>query len=155
MCVCVGPLATALSNMYGTRPVVMVGGFLSGLGLILASQATSLTHLYLTMGLITGTRAKIHGYLFFNFVLFTLKIPQSLSYCLPLSLPLFLTLSPSVHHSALSHTVSLYPSLSFSLLLSLYASLSYSLTVSLSPSLSSRPLQAWAGPSSSCPPLRR
>ncbi|XP_041926375.1 monocarboxylate transporter 13 isoform X1 [Alosa sapidissima] len=48
------PLATALCNMYGTRPVVMIGGFLSGLGFILASQATSLTHLYLTMGLISG-----------------------------------------------------------------------------------------------------
>ncbi|XP_063043294.1 monocarboxylate transporter 13 isoform X2 [Engraulis encrasicolus] len=48
------PLATALCNMYGTRPIVMIGGLLSGLGFILASQATSLTHLYLTMGLISG-----------------------------------------------------------------------------------------------------
>lgn len=32
----------------------MLGGFLSGLGFILASQATSLLHLYLTMGLISG-----------------------------------------------------------------------------------------------------
>ncbi|KAJ8338175.1 hypothetical protein SKAU_G00371410 [Synaphobranchus kaupii] len=49
------PVGTALCNAYGARPVVMIGGFLSGLGLILASQATSLTHLYLTMGLITGS----------------------------------------------------------------------------------------------------
>ncbi|KAJ8416626.1 hypothetical protein AAFF_G00325040 [Aldrovandia affinis] len=49
------PVGTALCNVYGARPVVMAGGLLSGLGLILASQATSLTHLYLTMGLITGT----------------------------------------------------------------------------------------------------
>ncbi|KAL4631449.1 monocarboxylate transporter 13 [Arapaima gigas] len=48
------PLGTALCNAYGARPVVMVGGLLSGLGLILASQATSLTHLYLTMGFISG-----------------------------------------------------------------------------------------------------
>ncbi|XP_035264430.1 monocarboxylate transporter 13 [Anguilla rostrata] len=49
------PVGTALCNAYGARPVVMTGGFLSGLGLVLASQATSLTHLYLTMGLITGS----------------------------------------------------------------------------------------------------
>lgn len=49
-----GPIGTALCNVYGTRPVVMMGGFLSGLGFILASQATSLLHLYLTMGFISG-----------------------------------------------------------------------------------------------------
>uniref|UniRef100_A0A3Q1EUM0 Solute carrier family 16 member 13 n=1 Tax=Acanthochromis polyacanthus TaxID=80966 RepID=A0A3Q1EUM0_9TELE len=32
----------------------MTGGFLAGLGLILASQATCLAHLYLTMGVISG-----------------------------------------------------------------------------------------------------
>ncbi|KAJ8008306.1 hypothetical protein DPEC_G00103470 [Dallia pectoralis] len=32
----------------------MAGGFLSGLGFILASQATCVTHLYLTMGIISG-----------------------------------------------------------------------------------------------------
>ncbi|KAI2662856.1 Monocarboxylate transporter 13 [Labeo rohita] len=48
------PIAAAASNVFGTRPVVMLGGFLSGLGFILASQATSLLHLYLTMGLISG-----------------------------------------------------------------------------------------------------
>lgn len=32
----------------------MIGGVLSGLGFMLASQATTLTHLYLTMGLISG-----------------------------------------------------------------------------------------------------
>ncbi|XP_008433655.1 monocarboxylate transporter 13 [Poecilia reticulata] len=48
------PLGAALCNAYDTRLVVMTGGFLSGLGLILASQATCLVHLYLTMGLISG-----------------------------------------------------------------------------------------------------
>ncbi|MEQ2241429.1 hypothetical protein ILYODFUR_025156 [Ilyodon furcidens] len=48
------PLGAALCNAYNTRPVVMTGGFLSGLGLILASQATCLVHLYLTMGVISG-----------------------------------------------------------------------------------------------------
>ncbi|KAJ8254774.1 hypothetical protein GJAV_G00197210 [Gymnothorax javanicus] len=49
------PVGTALCNAYGARPVVMLGGFLSGLGLILASQAKSLAHLYLAVGLITGS----------------------------------------------------------------------------------------------------
>ncbi|KAL6490788.1 hypothetical protein MHYP_G00011330 [Metynnis hypsauchen] len=49
------PIGTAACNAYGARPVIMLGGFLSGLGLILASQATTLTHLYLTMGIISGS----------------------------------------------------------------------------------------------------
>nr|XP_015802371.2 monocarboxylate transporter 13 [Nothobranchius furzeri]XP_054603757.1 monocarboxylate transporter 13 [Nothobranchius furzeri] len=48
------PLGAALCNAYNARVVVMVGGFLSGLGLIAASQATCLVHLYLTMGVISG-----------------------------------------------------------------------------------------------------
>ncbi|XP_043953396.1 monocarboxylate transporter 13 isoform X2 [Gambusia affinis] len=48
------PLGAALCNAYNTRLVVMTGGFLSGLGLILASQATCLVHLYFTMGIISG-----------------------------------------------------------------------------------------------------
>nr|XP_019965493.1 PREDICTED: monocarboxylate transporter 13-like [Paralichthys olivaceus] len=48
------PLGAALCNAYDTRLVVMTGGFLAGLGFILASQATCLFHLYLTMGLISG-----------------------------------------------------------------------------------------------------
>ena len=57
MCVCVcvaGPLGAALCNAYDARVVVMTGGFLAGLGLVLASQATCLVHLYLTMGVISG-----------------------------------------------------------------------------------------------------
>lgn len=48
------PLGAALGNAFGARVVVMTGGFLAGLGLVLASQATSLLHLYLTMGVISG-----------------------------------------------------------------------------------------------------
>ncbi|XP_007242054.2 monocarboxylate transporter 13 [Astyanax mexicanus] len=51
----ISPIGTAACNAYGARPVVMLGGFLSGLGLILASQATTLAHLYLTMGIISGS----------------------------------------------------------------------------------------------------
>lgn len=49
-----GPLGSALSNAYETRVVVMAGGCLAGLGLMCASQATSLAHLYLTMGVSAG-----------------------------------------------------------------------------------------------------
>ncbi|KAM9717312.1 monocarboxylate transporter 13 isoform 1-T3 [Menidia menidia] len=48
------PLGAALCNAYNARVVVMAGGFLTALGFILASQATCLVHLYLTMGLISG-----------------------------------------------------------------------------------------------------
>lgn len=48
------PLGAALCNAYNARVVVMIGGCLAGLGLILASQATRLVHLYLTMGVISG-----------------------------------------------------------------------------------------------------
>ncbi|EMP41580.1 Monocarboxylate transporter 13 [Chelonia mydas] len=49
-----GPVGSALSTQYGARPVVMAGGVLSGLGMFLASFATSLTHLYLSIGLLSG-----------------------------------------------------------------------------------------------------
>ncbi|XP_038242057.1 monocarboxylate transporter 13-like isoform X3 [Dermochelys coriacea] len=48
------PVGSALSTQYGARPVVMAGGILSGLGMLLASFATSLTHLYLSIGLLSG-----------------------------------------------------------------------------------------------------
>nr|XP_015196024.1 PREDICTED: monocarboxylate transporter 13 isoform X1 [Lepisosteus oculatus] len=48
------PVATALCNAYGPRLVVMVGGLLSGLGMILASLSTTLVHLYLSVGIVSG-----------------------------------------------------------------------------------------------------
>ncbi|KAJ6654931.1 hypothetical protein lerEdw1_006402 [Lerista edwardsae] len=48
------PVGSALSARYGTRPVVMVGGLLAGLGLLGASFSTTVTHLYLSIGLVTG-----------------------------------------------------------------------------------------------------
>ncbi|XP_061446276.1 monocarboxylate transporter 13-like [Rhineura floridana] len=48
------PLGSALSARYGGRPVVMVGGFLASLGLLLASFSINVSHLYLSIGLITG-----------------------------------------------------------------------------------------------------
>ncbi|XP_028911183.1 monocarboxylate transporter 13-like [Ornithorhynchus anatinus] len=48
------PVGSAFSTQFGARPVVMAGGVLAGLGMLLASFATSLTHLYLTIGLFSG-----------------------------------------------------------------------------------------------------
>ncbi|XP_067828351.1 monocarboxylate transporter 13 [Heptranchias perlo] len=48
------PIASALSNYFGARPVVMLGGFIASLGLIFACLATNLTHLYLSIGLLSG-----------------------------------------------------------------------------------------------------
>jgi MFS family permease len=43
-----------LSDRFGTRPVVLSGGALMGLGLVLSSQVTSLWQLHLTLGLMLG-----------------------------------------------------------------------------------------------------
>nr|XP_060638963.1 monocarboxylate transporter 13-like [Anolis sagrei ordinatus] len=51
---CGSPLATGLGKRFGERPVAMLGGFLSGFGLLLASFATSLAQLYVFIGLLTG-----------------------------------------------------------------------------------------------------
>ncbi|XP_067879770.1 monocarboxylate transporter 13-like [Heterodontus francisci] len=48
------PIASALSNYFGARPVVMSGGLLASLGLIFACLATNLIHLYLSIGLLSG-----------------------------------------------------------------------------------------------------
>ncbi|XP_044273179.1 monocarboxylate transporter 13-like [Varanus komodoensis] len=48
------PLSSALGKRYGERPMAILGGFLSGSGFLLASFATSLTQLYLCIGLLTG-----------------------------------------------------------------------------------------------------
>ncbi|XP_030646287.1 monocarboxylate transporter 4-like isoform X2 [Chanos chanos] len=49
-----GPLCSILVNRFGCRPVMMVGGIFASLGMILASFATSITHIYLCTGVITG-----------------------------------------------------------------------------------------------------
>nr|XP_033780904.1 monocarboxylate transporter 13-like [Geotrypetes seraphini] len=51
---CASPLASALSTRYGARPVVMTGGLVAGLGMFIASFATSLVHLYICIGLLSG-----------------------------------------------------------------------------------------------------
>ncbi|XP_078572993.1 monocarboxylate transporter 13-like [Branchiostoma floridae x Branchiostoma japonicum] len=49
-----GALAVPLSVRFGTRPVVMVGGVLSCLGLVLSTFANSILYLYFSLGVITG-----------------------------------------------------------------------------------------------------
>ncbi|XP_063158993.1 monocarboxylate transporter 11 [Candoia aspera] len=48
------PLGTAASTRYGARPVVLLGGLVSSLGIFGASFSTSLLQLYLTLGFLTG-----------------------------------------------------------------------------------------------------
>ncbi|TDH03482.1 hypothetical protein EPR50_G00163820 [Perca flavescens] len=49
-----GPLCSVLVNRFGCRPVMMVGGLFASLGMILASFSTSIIHIYLCVGVITG-----------------------------------------------------------------------------------------------------
>ncbi|XP_062874675.1 solute carrier family 16 member 6b [Trichomycterus rosablanca] len=48
------PLSSVLSNRFGFRPVVMLGGFLISLGTITSAFTTSITQMYVTVGLVTG-----------------------------------------------------------------------------------------------------
>ncbi|XP_060127309.1 monocarboxylate transporter 2-like [Zootoca vivipara] len=49
-----GPISSILVNRYGSRPVVIMGGLLCGIGMVSASFCTSILQLYLCAGLITG-----------------------------------------------------------------------------------------------------
>ncbi|XP_069580302.1 monocarboxylate transporter 4-like [Brachyistius frenatus] len=49
-----GPLCSVMVNRFGCRPVMMVGGLFASLGMILASFATNIIHIYLCAGVITG-----------------------------------------------------------------------------------------------------
>src|SRR5919204_3262826 len=44
----------SLSDRFGSRVVVVAGGFLLGLGLVLSSQASSLANFYVTFGVLVG-----------------------------------------------------------------------------------------------------
>lgn len=50
-----GPISSILVNKYGSRPVMMAGGCLSGLGLIAASFCNSVQALYFCIGVVGGT----------------------------------------------------------------------------------------------------
>ncbi|XP_059180143.1 monocarboxylate transporter 4-like [Centropristis striata] len=49
-----GPLCSVMVNKFGCRWVMMVGGLFASLGMILASYATSIIHIYICIGVITG-----------------------------------------------------------------------------------------------------
>lgn len=49
-----GPICSILVNRFGCRPVMMVGGLFASLGMIMASFATNIIHIYLGIGVITG-----------------------------------------------------------------------------------------------------
>lgn len=49
-----GPLVNLVLSQIGSRFTIILGGILSSLGLFLASFSTTVIHLYLTYGLLTG-----------------------------------------------------------------------------------------------------
>uniref|UniRef100_S4RPQ8 Major facilitator superfamily (MFS) profile domain-containing protein n=1 Tax=Petromyzon marinus TaxID=7757 RepID=S4RPQ8_PETMA len=54
----IGPLAVALSARFSSRSVVMVGGLICGVGM-LGMLAQDITHLYVTVGFVTGVGSGI------------------------------------------------------------------------------------------------
>ncbi len=50
-----GPISSILVNKYGSRPVMIVGGCLSGSGLIAASYCNTVQALYFCIGVVGGT----------------------------------------------------------------------------------------------------
>ncbi|NXN96823.1 MOT2 protein, partial [Rhinopomastus cyanomelas] len=49
-----GPISSILVNRYGSRPVVMFGGLLCGIGMVSAAFCTSILQLYICVGFVTG-----------------------------------------------------------------------------------------------------
>lgn len=54
------PLGSVVSNHLSCQVGIMLGGLLASTGLILGSFATSLKHLYLTLGVLTGKGTLFH-----------------------------------------------------------------------------------------------
>ena len=49
-----GPFCSVLVERFGCRATVMLGGVLSGLGMVASSFTHTITELYVTAGIITG-----------------------------------------------------------------------------------------------------
>ncbi|MBN3280469.1 MOT2 protein, partial [Polyodon spathula] len=49
-----GPISSILVNKYGSRPIMMIGGFLCSIGMISASFCNSVAQLYFCVGVIGG-----------------------------------------------------------------------------------------------------
>lgn len=56
ICFFEAPLGSLISNHVSCQVGIMLGGLLASTGLILSSFATSLEHLYLSLGVLTGRR---------------------------------------------------------------------------------------------------
>lgn len=54
-----GPLSSVLTNRFGFQLVVMTGGLLIFAGVIATTFTTSVNQIYLTYGLITGTKMRV------------------------------------------------------------------------------------------------
>ncbi|XP_061422016.1 monocarboxylate transporter 13-like isoform X5 [Lethenteron reissneri] len=54
------PIASTLSNQFGSRSVVIVGGISACIGFLCASFAHCLLHLYLSLGLLTVLQESLH-----------------------------------------------------------------------------------------------
>lgn len=71
LCLALAPISSALCQRYSCRSVVFVGGLFCALGLILSYFATSLYHLLLTFGILTGENGyRIRDCSFFGYVIF-------------------------------------------------------------------------------------
>ncbi|TTB85600.1 Monocarboxylate transporter 2 [Bagarius yarrelli] len=49
-----GPLSSVLVNRYGSRPVVITGGLMCSVSMVAASFSTTITHLYVCIGIVGG-----------------------------------------------------------------------------------------------------
>lgn len=59
-----GPVSSILVNKYGSRPIMILGGCLSGTGLVAASFCNTVEGLYFCVGVVGGIRIHLlsfHG----------------------------------------------------------------------------------------------
>lgn len=49
-----GPISSILVNKFGSRPIIILGGCLAGLGLVIASFCNTVEQLYLFIGVVGG-----------------------------------------------------------------------------------------------------
>uniref|UniRef100_A0AAR2LNX8 Major facilitator superfamily (MFS) profile domain-containing protein n=1 Tax=Pygocentrus nattereri TaxID=42514 RepID=A0AAR2LNX8_PYGNA len=49
-----GPISSVLVNRFGSRPVVITGGIMCGVSMVAASFSSTITHLYICVGIVGG-----------------------------------------------------------------------------------------------------
>ena len=54
-----GPISSMLTNKFGCRPVIMLGGLMSGVGLAVCYFTPNLYYLFFTFGLLAGKWVKL------------------------------------------------------------------------------------------------